>query len=107
MPRWWSLILSGLNWTRVAPLTRVSPGINLFHVIATTWSSRSLRSLLVHNHKMVWLHLELILLVEGVLTHLLILRVKSIEVIISLVEKVDHTRSHTAVALIPSESLIQ
>lgn len=56
---------------------------------------------------MIWLDLVLVLLVEGVLTHLLILGIETIEVVVSLMEKVNHSGSHSVPALVSSKTLVQ
>ena len=96
-----------LDRSRVASLARISSWVNLFHIITATWTTRGLRPLLIHHHEMIWLDLELVLLVERVLPYLLILRVEAIEVIVSLMEKVNHAWSHAVCTLVASGTLIQ
>ena len=52
------------------------------------------------------LWLELVLLMERILAHLLILRVKSIEIVITLMEEIYHTWSHAVAARVACWTLI-
>ena len=55
---------------------------------------------------MLYLWLELVLLMERVLAHLLILRVESIKIMIPLVEEVNHAWSHATATSVARWSLI-
>lgn len=103
MSRWRPLHLARLDWTWIASLTRISPWI---HFLDMTWSSRSFWSLLIEIH-MIWLRLKLILFMEWILTNLFILRIKAIEIMISLMEEINHSWSHATTPSITSRSLIK
>ena len=98
VPRGWPLLArSGLNRPRVASLPCVPPRIVLLcgcRRPLSSWACTELlhiRALLLET-ALLQLLLHVVLLMERVLPDLLVLRVEAIEVVVSLVEEVDHSR---------------
>ena len=102
MSRWRSLHRARLNRSWVTTLPRVSPWI---HFLNLPRSPGSIWTLLF-NIKLILSRLKLILFVERVLPYLLILWVETVKILVSLMEEIDHSRSHTAASSVTGGALV-